>query len=304
MSYQAPLPNTGAILPVPGSGQDWEVAVYNGNFTGVEAAVTADRARLSSIEGKIANNAVVPAGTTSARDGFYGTPSSAAARVALANSVPRWFNTDKGYTQQYFAQDGDAGAGIFTRATAGWYAAVDSGRVPLSGFTVTSTGGTVTRDGGAVQLAGAVTAVQLKSLFTTDFMFYDFELEMVAVTAVNDLFWRASSAGVDNSSANYNRQRVLASGTSTLVGAGSTGQTAGLVGHMDLTQAGAIDFTVQNPADPTRRTSSRSAGFDGGNLLDSAGSLLNVLAAHDGITFFVSTNTFNGRLRVFGRNPF
>lgn len=305
MTYQAPLPNTGAILPVLGSGQAWEGSVYNGNLSGIDSAIGSDRARLTTIEGKIGNNALIPRGTSTARDGLYGVPSTAAGRVALANSAPYWFNTDagKGYTQQYFAQEGDAGAGIFTRTAAGWYAAVDSGRIPLSGFTVANSGGAITRDGAGVIVSGACTSVSLKSLFTQDFRFYDFELELVGAALI-DILWRASTAGVDNSSPNYNRQRTLTTGTGAVTGAGQTGQTGGWAGHLDSAQGGAIDLTIQNPADATKRTSAKASGYDAGNLAETNGSLLNVLAAHDGITLFCTTNSFSGLIRVYGRNPF
>lgn len=126
MTYQAPLPNTGAILPVLGSGQAWEGSVYNGNFTGVDAAIGADRARLTTIEGKLVGNGLVPAGTTAARDGLYGVPSNAAARVALANSGARWFNTDNGYQERYFSPAADAGAVAWNSSKAGGWAPADA----------------------------------------------------------------------------------------------------------------------------------------------------------------------------------
>lgn len=54
-------------------------------------------------------------GTTAQRDAYWGKPTTGAttpeitARVALANKGPRWFNTEKGYEEQYFAKVGDTG---------------------------------------------------------------------------------------------------------------------------------------------------------------------------------------------------
>lgn len=305
MSYQAPLPNTGAILPVLGSGQAWEGSVYNGNFAGVDAAIGADRARLTTIEGKLVGNGLVPAGTSAARDGLYGVPSTAAGRVALANAAPRWFNTDagKGYTQQYFAQDGDAGAGIFTRTAAGWYAAIDSARVPLSGFTTAVTGGTLTRDGGGLIVGAGVTSFSLNGCFSTDFRAFDFEIEPI-VSAATDIFWRARNAGADTG-ASFNRTRLTGSGA-TATAASETGQSAGVVGRADSQVTGFIDFSVFNPMDATKRTLSKSHGVDTGNVQQLAATQTVTAAAHDGITFLVSAGTFSAGtlVRLYGRNPF
>lgn len=42
-------------------------------------------------------------GTSAQRDGFYGVPTTDAQKVALANSVPIWFNTEKGWEESYYA---------------------------------------------------------------------------------------------------------------------------------------------------------------------------------------------------------
>jgi hypothetical protein len=301
MTYQAPLPNTGAILPVLGSGQAWEGSVYNGNFTGVDAAIGADRARLTTIEGKLVGNGLVPAGTTAARDGLYGVPSNAAARVALANTAPRWFNTDAGknYTQQYFAQDGDAGAGVNTRTTAGWYAAIDSGRVPLTGFTTAVTGGTLTRDGGNVLLSGAVTSFSLNGCFTNDFQVYDIEADLLG-SAGAQTFWRARNAGSDTGW-NWNRNRVEAAASMTVTQ--EVTQSAANFGRVD-TLGGLIDLSIINPMDATRRTMSKGSGWDGSSIIQQNGSVALTAGAHDGLTIFVPAGSFTGRVRLFGRNPF
>ena len=78
---------------------------------------------------------LIPAGTTAQRDAYYGVPAAgapgAAARVALANKAPRWFNTDAGmnWEEQYFAATADAGSVKGRRSpTAGWYPI--AGRLP------------------------------------------------------------------------------------------------------------------------------------------------------------------------------
>lgn len=302
MSYQAALPNTGVLLPVPGSGQAWEVTVYNANLTDVDTAIGLDRGRLTTIESKIGSNALVPAGTTAARDGLFGVPASAAARVALANAAPRFFNLDKGYTQQYFAQDGDAGAGVFTRTTAGWYPALDSGRVPLTGFTVGNTGGVITRDGGNILIAGACTALTVNNIFSTDFADYEFEMDLVAAAAL-DLRWRQRNAGADVTTG-YNRNGLTSAAGGTTAVSVATATSEGAVGRVDVTDGNSILLRVRQPGVAAARTATRGQGYDTGNNFQLTGSLQTAPAAHDGITFFPSTSTFSGRIRVFGINPF
>lgn len=301
MSYQAPLPNTGVLLPVLGSGQAWEGSVYNGNFTGVENAIAADRSRLSSIEGKIGSNAVIPAGTSAARDGFYGVPASAAARVALANAVPRWFNTDKGWEEQYFATEGDAGAGRFTRQFGGWYPSVTSGRVPLSNFTVGSVGGSITRDGGSVICNGAVTALGLNNCFTADFL--DYELEIEFFGTATDLFWRGRTGGND-STTTYNRNRLTSNPTNTATALAESGQSQGAAGRIDVNEGSSILLRVRQPFVAGARTISRGHGVDGANYQQLSSTIMNTASSHDGLTFVVGAGSWQGRLKVFGINPF
>jgi hypothetical protein len=302
MSYQAPLPNTGVLLPVLGSGQAWEGSVYNGNFTGVENAIAADRSRLSSIEGKIGSNAVIPAGTSAARDGFYGVPASAAARVALANAVPRWFNTDKGWEEQYFATEGDAGAGRFTRQFGGWYPSVTSGRVPLSIFTTANSGGTVTRDGGSVTINGACNTIAFNNVFTTDFLDYEFEIEVFGTAA--DLLWRSRLAGADDSTSIYNRNRFTSNSNSTSQSLAETAQNAGAAGRIDTADPGSILLRVRQPFIAGSKTATRGHGLDSGNYQQITSSFKTAAASHDGITFFVAAGSFQGRIKAFGINPF
>jgi microcystin-dependent protein len=63
-------------------------------------------------------------GTTAQRDAKYGSPSTDAARVALANQKVSWYNTDLGWTESYYAVHQTTGLtalGLVSGATAGWY---------------------------------------------------------------------------------------------------------------------------------------------------------------------------------------
>lgn len=116
-------PNLSLTLAVPGTNEPFDTDAVNTNFTAIDtfagvqvAADAAQSNRLDVIEkftnpqASSATVGVVPSGTTAQRDGFWGTPADAAARVALANKAARWFNTDTnfGFDQRYFAPTSDS----------------------------------------------------------------------------------------------------------------------------------------------------------------------------------------------------
>lgn len=67
-------------------------------------------------------------GTSAQRDAYWGSPSTGSTtpeqqnRAALANQAPRWYNTEKGYEEQYFAKTDDVGAlPGFQAFNPGWF---------------------------------------------------------------------------------------------------------------------------------------------------------------------------------------
>ena len=63
-------------------------------------------------------------GSTARRDAIHGSPTTAAARVALANAQPVWFNTDLGWEESYYATLGLSGLTVtplVPDAPSGWY---------------------------------------------------------------------------------------------------------------------------------------------------------------------------------------
>lgn len=63
-------------------------------------------------------------GTAAQRDGFYGVPTTDAQKVALANSMPIWFNTEMGWQESYYVGAGTSGLtvkGLASGHPAGWY---------------------------------------------------------------------------------------------------------------------------------------------------------------------------------------
>jgi hypothetical protein len=63
-------------------------------------------------------------GTTAERNARFGTPATDPARVALANQKIRWFNTDLGWEESYYAVTGLAGLtakALLATYPSGWY---------------------------------------------------------------------------------------------------------------------------------------------------------------------------------------
>lgn len=79
-----------------------------------------------------------PRGSTSRRDNQYGVPSTDDQRAALANAIPIWFNTDKGWTEVYYATTGTPGLtvrGLLAGHPSGWYPQPGAGLIARRGKT-------------------------------------------------------------------------------------------------------------------------------------------------------------------------
>jgi hypothetical protein len=306
MSYQAPLPNTGVLLPVPGSGQGWEVAVFNGNLSSIDSAIGADRGRLTAIEAKIGNNAVVPRGTSAARDGFYGVPGTAAARVALANSAPSWFNTDKGYLERYFAPTSDSGqAGyntLYARGKGGWVPE-GAGLIPINWPTPIITGNAtgVVVNGNTLLIPASntgVTKIAFDGLFTDDFTQYRLIANGYAQGSAQ--FWQAQFriAGTDYANASgYAREVVTASGSSIVA---SNTPTDSKLFWVPTAQSGfawiADIFSPTDAARPTQVISDAMRSDTWGKVATAVSA-----GAHDGLSLFGSAGAyFQGEFKLFG----
>jgi microcystin-dependent protein len=63
-------------------------------------------------------------GTTAQRNAIFGSPTTDAQRVALANQVVSWYNTELGWWETYYATTGLSGLtarGLVSGVTSGWY---------------------------------------------------------------------------------------------------------------------------------------------------------------------------------------
>lgn len=292
--------STGTYLP----DETADIDRINENFVKADNAFIADRARLTDIEKYTkstgANNGVVPAGTTAQRNTYWGTPANAADRVALANRYARWFNTDKGWEEQYFAQFDDAGVTASTpvQPAHGWGPAVSNGRVLLTRFTAAINGtGTVTKKGGKVEFNTAQ-GLLIDNVFTADFDRYEMEMTVTGGSTTASLEARFRAATVTDSSSNYSYSfREIVPGTAEA----AIGPTT----QMEISRAFVSGFilksTIANPVDAARKTQMLNHMFDTDTKTRIGGSQLNLNKAVDGLWLdFTGTATFTGEVRFYG----
>lgn len=302
MSTLPPTPTLGLVLPDPGTGQQFSTATQNGWMQTIDSAFAADRGRLGAIE---TSNGLVPAGTNAQRDAYWGIPGSAAARVALANKAARWYSTDNEHLQMYFAAYNDAGADTLTpvKATAGWGPSTDLGLVPAEVDSISGTGGTRTRIGKRVEFSG-MTSIRVVGCFSADFDDYLIRVKLSSLSAAGGGAIRMSLAGVDDASANYHYQSLVANGA-TATAAQAVDQTSCSttgVSTLDLD----ADITVFGPGlASTTRFMVSSAGSTGTKTVveSQIAGKHNVATAFDGFNYFIPGGpNAVGWLAVYGLN--
>lgn len=250
------------------------------------------------------NPGYVGFGTTAQRDAYYPTPGNAAARVALAATAPRWFNTDKGFMQQYFAQFDDAGvAAPFAKKVFGWRAAIDSGRVPIAhAFTVS--GGTpanVKKYGNTVQIDGGTSdGIIVNGCFIDDFDVYEIEIEIPTVPGGTNLSLQFRNAGAIIGAGLHDSERIAASGgTASAINQGSANLMD--IGTPSTGNGCTVKMRVYNSRDATIWTRVLwEGGATGLNWLSGAGTV-RVLATQDGFNIGNgSAWPVNTRVRIWG----
>ena len=293
MTELAPTPEIGFVLPQVNTGQQWRTDEYIvGNFQKADAAFIADRARMLKLEGLLRGN-------TAARDAFWGVPAAnAGARVTFANRYPTWFNTDKGWEEQYFAKFDDGGAATTpVKDNFGWAPSLGQGRVLLTRYAAAAVGGgTVTRKGGKTEFAG-VQSVSADNVFTADFERYELELYVSAVSVAGAMTMQFRAAAVTDVTNNYAWSfREIATPTETAVGPDT---------NMTVCRAWTGGFilrsVIDNPVNAGRKTMMLNHMFDTDTKTRIGGSQYNANKAFDGFLLDVSsTATWTGEFRVYG----
>ena len=236
-------------------------------------------------------------GTTAERDAVWGVPANATARVALAEERPRWFNTDKGWDEQYFAQYDDAGATVYNSAgTHGWKVL---GRPLLHPTAVVAVGGTASDHGQFIRVNSGVTGVLLQGIVTPDFEDYEIIMRLTDNADNTSVFFRTANGTVqDTTSVGYGSNWVkwLASGSMVQ---GYTVDNFAVIAEVSTTGS-VIQGRVFNPGDAGQRTQWEFTSQNStlGNQLRTTGHQ-GFLAGADGIWFGLSTFA-SARIQVFG----
>lgn len=240
---------------------------------------------------------VIPAGTSAQRDTHWGAPSTAATRVALAAKGARWYNTDKGWTEQYFAQYSDAGSTPrFSSSNPGWKPV---GRALVHPTTLVTTGGSATDRGDYIVVASGATNVTLQGVFTDDFEDYEVIIKATDNADNTAITLRTVIGSTVNTTAVAYGYNLLSSTQSDTVTGVYTADNFAIIGEtstLETTVQGYI-FSPKNAAVRTQwRFESHNPSV--GKQIQAAGHQ-GATEASDGIWFGLTT--FGGaRIQVFG----
>lgn len=300
MGTLPPTTHLGLVLPDPGTAQPFSTAVQNGWFQSIDTAVGADRARLTTIEDVTkpaaagSNVGVVPSGTESERDAFWSIPGDAAARVALAAKAPRWYNTELGWEQQYYAQFDDAGATPkFAAATHGWKA---KGRQLIHPGTIVAASGTAVDQGSHILFTGAA-GVELRSLFTADFDDYEV-VAHINGSSNQAMLWRMiNGVTIETGATVYGRNEVQID-NGAVVGTYTTGNV-GVLGEIGSSGSASPVKAVFYAPKLARVTAmlSESHQHTSGRQVRASGQVGNT-TAYDGL--WLSGTALSGEVQIFG----
>jgi hypothetical protein len=310
MSTQPPTPNIGLVLPVPNSGQPWRTTDYNTLFTTIDTAFGADRNRLDGLEGSVDPAGIgakgIPAGSTSARDAFWGIPSDDAGGLALQQKGARWFNTDLMREQVYYGKY-DASTNPNGWISRGWHAPL-SALTPIDGFSMPGVSGATVDSSGTIKLASVAAASTLTIDNVLWGLFEDYLLVMdLQYSASNypnlDLLLLASGVKPSGNWAQFATTNIA--GTTVTGGGPSPANTIPLAatGSQD---AAHYDVQLNSPFKQVR-ASVRSDSNGGANVQRTTAYDLSAGATTaqyrgfalqlNGVT---TTGTVNGAIRLYG----
>jgi hypothetical protein len=145
----------------------------------------------------------------------------------------------------------------------------------------------------------ASSAVNLNSIFSATYQNYKIELFITNSSQVV-LNYRYRVGGVDNSTANYGNQYLVADNT-TVVAARTTGQTIGDIGQMTLSNLSYMDITLFNPFAAANKGMLVTGGsFVGEAYMRNQVNNFKASTSFDGISFIPASGTMTGTVRVYG----
>jgi hypothetical protein len=173
--------------------------------------------------------------------------------------------------------------------------------IPVTPTSITATGGS-----GSINANGSISfncsTISLNGIFTSSYSNYRIILQSIP-SAQSELRFRWRSSGTDNSSANYQYQNVYAASSTVTAGRG-TSQTSGEL----LYQHGGACYLagdILNPqvVDQYKTIISTGAVWSNTtipNLITYHNGWNGSLLAFDGISFYASTGTIQGNIKIYG----
>lgn len=235
-------------------------------------------------------------GTTSARDAKYPTPGSAGARVALAAQAIQWFNTEKGYTEQYFSQYDDAGANLsLSKKTHGWKPTY--GKHPLTQFTLI--GANQRKIGNLIELTANNAQFEADGVFTDAFDEYEIVLEVGASSGTVFINFQFRTAAAVVAGTNYQLQRLRGGGASASAST-QANDPQWQIGHTLAASGTYVTLRVTNPMLAEKKRV-QAISYEDADLYVSGG-ICDSTALCDGLKIAVASGTFTqpSSLQVYG----
>lgn len=176
--------------------------------------------------------------------------------------------------------------------------------MPATSFSVTGEGAeSATQEANGAISFTLCSSISLDGVFSASYLAYQLSLSVIA-TGSYDCEVRYRAAGVDDSTANYDRQ-ALYEADPNADGARSTGQTVFYMGYLANDYVG-MQTQIYNPMNASEYTLSRtiaSSRSGGTAFLVYQTSVHRVASAFDGITIRPSPSAgrlISGRVQVFG----
>lgn len=233
-------------------------------------------------------------GSAAERDERYPPPTNPADRVALASRSIRWFNTDKGWEEQYFSQWNDAGASPVTSAqTGGWK---PLGRPLVHPTAVVATGGAAADHGSHVEVSTGTTGVLLQGVFTDDFEDYEVIVRASDTSGADDVLIRmAIGSAIQAPAGGVGRNVIQSTGAITGTYAADSFGRIGQGSTAETVYQGAI-LSPKKPIRTQWRFDSHNPA--NGNQLRVTGHYGN-LDVHDGVWFGLTVFA-SARIQIFG----
>lgn len=192
-----------------------------------------------------------------------------------------------------------------TAASSGGLAIDTAGNVTGLGMdlitptSIAYSGGTASATGGAVSFSG-VSSISLNGVFSSTYANYRILIEQMISSTTPGILARLRASGSDNTTTNYNVQRVLFGSTTVTAGRDASG-TYALIGDAS-TSTGAIIFDLINPALAANTVFQSTATDSTGTGINMrlAVSGFNATTSFDGITVYPNSGSLSGLLRVYG----